>query len=64
MRRTLPAGAACDWLTKSRHAVVTYSFRLYVAGQTERSQAAEANLRAVLKVIHVGLLPMAIAIAP
>jgi len=25
--------------------VTTYSFRLYVAGQTERSQAAEANLR-------------------
>jgi circadian clock protein KaiB len=24
-----------------------YSFRLYVAGQTERSQAAEANLRAI-----------------
>ena len=24
-----------------------YSFRLYVAGQTERSQAAEANLRAL-----------------
>lgn len=27
--------------------MVTYSFRLYVAGQTERSQAAEANLRAL-----------------
>jgi circadian clock protein KaiB len=26
---------------------MTYSFRLYVAGQTERSQAAEANLRAL-----------------
>ncbi len=25
--------------------VNTYTFRLYVAGQTERSQAAEANLR-------------------
>ncbi len=27
--------------------MTTYSFRLYVAGQTERSQAAEANLRAL-----------------
>lgn len=26
---------------------MAYSFRLYVAGQTERSQAAEANLRAL-----------------
>lgn len=26
---------------------MTYSFRLYVAGQTERSQAAELNLRAL-----------------
>jgi len=27
--------------------VSTYSFRLYIAGQTRRSQAAEANLRAL-----------------
>jgi circadian clock protein KaiB len=27
--------------------VTTYAFRLYVAGQTERSRAAEANLRAL-----------------
>lgn len=27
--------------------MTTYFFRLYVAGQTERSQAAEANLRAL-----------------
>ena len=26
---------------------MAYSFRLYVAGQTERSQAAESNLRAL-----------------
>jgi circadian clock protein KaiB len=27
--------------------VISYSFRLYVAGQTQRSQAAVANLRAL-----------------
>ncbi len=27
--------------------MTTYAFRLYVAGQTERSRAAEANLRAL-----------------
>ena len=37
---------------RSRHAavpeqVITYSFRLYVAGQTERSHAAQVNLRSL-----------------
>ena len=35
------------WAIKVTTEAAGYSFRLYVAGQTERSQAAEANLRAI-----------------
>jgi circadian clock protein KaiB len=34
--------------------VITYSFRLYVAGQTERSQTALANLRVLCEAVLPG----------
>lgn len=37
-----------------RQVMTTFAFRLYVAGQTERSQAAEANLRVVCESLLPG----------